>query len=178
SAELGEPVVVSSKNLRQQRTVWHAVQQQTDRGIDNTYIHPIGIHVLEVLLRNVAPAPDFIKGRGTDHLFRRLKPHTCLCPRAQPDHPVAIAVPPIAIILADKLWNPVLERRPGSARPQVRWLKHVIVRGYHPVIHHDLTLLLGVALSRCCRLNDLTGQTIPPARRAPYREVRWRPLRA
>src|SRR6202035_4037108 len=126
----------------------------------------------------VSPAPSSIKRRGAAHLFRCLNPHTRLCPRAQPDRPMAVAVPPIAIIFADKLRDPVLERRLGSARPQVRWLKHVIVRGYHPVIHHDLTLLLGVALSRCCRLNDLTGQTIPPARRAPYREVRWRPLRA
>ena len=137
-AKLGEPVVVSSKNLRQQRTVRHAVEQQTDRGIDNTHIHLIGIHILEVLRRLVAAAPDFIKGRGADHLFRRLKPHTCLRPGGQPDHPVAVAEPPIAIILADKLWDPVLERRLGSARPQVRWLKHVIVRRYDPVIRHDL----------------------------------------
>ena len=84
AAELGEPVVVSSENLRQQRSVRHAVQQQTDRGIDDTHVHPIGIHILEVLLRDVAAAPDFIKGRGADHLFRRLKPHTCLCPPASP----------------------------------------------------------------------------------------------
>src|SRR5712671_1761612 len=75
-----------------------------------------------------AAAPDVIKGRGADQLFRRLKPHTCLCPAGHPNTPVAIAEPPIAIILADKLWDPVLERRLGSARPQVRWLKHVIVR--------------------------------------------------
>ena len=34
---------------------------------------------------------------------------------------------PIAIILADDLRDPVFERRLGSARPQIRWLKHVIV---------------------------------------------------
>ena len=96
-----------------------------------------------MLRRVVAPAPDFIEGRGADHLFRRLKPHTCLCPGGQPDHPVAVAEPPIAIILADELRDVVLERWLGSARPQVRWLKHVIVRRYDPIIRHDLTLLLG-----------------------------------
>src|SRR6516162_2735026 len=140
-AKLGEPVVVSSKNLRQQRTVWHAVEQQTDCGIDNTHIHVIGIHILEVLRRLVAAAPDFIEGRGADHLFGRLKPHACLAPGGQTDHAVTVAEPPIAIILAHKLWDPVLESRLGSARPQIRWLKHVIVRRYDPVIRHDGPLL-------------------------------------
>ncbi len=127
-AELGEPVVVRPENLGQQRTVRHAVQQQTDRGIDDADVDSVGIHILEVVLRDVTSTPDVIKGRGADQLFRRLKPHTCLCPAGHPNTPVAIAEPPIAIILADKLWDPVLERRLSSARPQVRWLKHVIVR--------------------------------------------------
>src|SRR5271169_4919489 len=111
---LGSPVQNSASQslyplkISDSSAVWHAVQQQTDRGIDNTYIHPIGIHILEVLLRDVAPAPDFIKGRGTDHLFRRLKPHASLCPRGQPDRPVAIAEPPVAIILPDQLRDAVL----------------------------------------------------------------------
>src|SRR5213593_4313992 len=38
-------------------------------------------------------APDKMVRTTTFDKVRRLKPHTCLCPRAQPDHSVAIAVP-------------------------------------------------------------------------------------
>src|SRR5712691_2360494 len=135
-AELGQPVVIGPEDGCQQVTIWHAVQQKAHGRIDDTHIHPIGIHVFDVLCGDVAARPYVVKGRGPPELIRLPKSHARLGAGSHADHPVVIAVPPVAIRLADNAWGAVPELVLSSSRPQVRWLEYMVIRRYDPVTRH------------------------------------------
>jgi hypothetical protein len=69
-----------------------------------------------------------VKGRGPPELIRLPKPHARLGASAHADHPVIIAVPPVAIRLTDHAWGAVSERGLGSGGPQIGWFEDMVIR--------------------------------------------------
>src|SRR5262249_7938679 len=127
-AEFGHPGLVGLEDGAQQGTIWHAAHQETHGRIDNTPIHPTGIHVFDVRFGDVTARPDVVKGRGPPELIRLPKPHARLGAGAHADHAVVIAVPPVTIRLADHAWGAVPELGLGSGGPQVRWFEDMVIR--------------------------------------------------
>ena len=138
-AELGQPVVIDPEQDGQQLAVLNAlVELQADGWIHQTHVYAVGIHVLDMLFRDI--------GAGSDILYLILKAQSVRVLEAQAGLGGggrgldfnALAIPPVAVLSRDHSRGAVAKFFIQPRRPQVERFKNMIVRRNDLVLLHTI----------------------------------------
>jgi hypothetical protein len=89
-----------------------------------------------VLFGDVAAFPDiFVRVRARQRIWI-LEAPASLGAGGNTDDLVAVTVPPVAIVFMRNEGHSIFKLVIGSTRPQIEWLKDMIVGRYDPVCSH------------------------------------------
>ena len=140
--ELGQPVVIGPEQGGQQLAVLNAlVELQPDGRIHQSHVDAVGVHILDMLLRDIGAGPDILHLILKAQAVRVIEAQAGLGGRRRGLDFNALAIPPVAVLVRDHSRGAVAELFIQPRRPQVERFKNMIVRRNNFVLLHTIPSL-------------------------------------